>query len=82
MTKIQTLDINHLYPQINCPICANNSKKILEIETINPQSNDIVELLNCFHCYHWWHNPMPSEKYLMELYSKDNEFVTGGVLHN
>lgn len=82
MIKIQTLDKSQIYSQVKCPICENNSKKIFEIETINSQSNDIVELLECLNCFHWYHNPMPSEKYLMELYSKDNEFVTGGVLHN
>lgn len=53
MAKIQTLDKSQMYLQIKCPICLNNSKKILDIETINPKSNEKVELLKCLNCFHW-----------------------------
>ena len=76
------IDKEKSYLQIKCPICTCNSKEILNIKTINPLSNQKVKLLECLNCFHWWHSPIPTDEYLNELYSEDNEFVTGGVLHN
>ena len=65
-----------------CPICSFKSKEILVVKTINNLSNEEVRLLECLDCSHWWHSPMPSDDYLIHLYSNDDFFVTGGVVHS
>jgi 2-polyprenyl-3-methyl-5-hydroxy-6-metoxy-1,4-benzoquinol methylase len=65
----------NFHEQLTCPICSCDSKLIDKVATINPVSALNLELRECVTCRHWWHNPMPSQKYLSSLYENSSEFV-------
>lgn len=60
---------------IECPICGHNSKRVCRIKTINPDSDILVDVLECLSCRHWWHNPVPSQEDLLEMYAAASPFV-------
>ena len=72
---VEKLDVDQLQVFENCPACAGQSKRLLRMPTINPKSRDELELHECLSCGHWWHSPLPTQKYLSKLYSEDSEFV-------
>ncbi|MCL4377359.1 MAG: class I SAM-dependent methyltransferase [Actinobacteria bacterium] len=76
---MDSLDKTKLHEAFLCPICNENSKIIDSVPTINPNSDDKVNLRECIKCKHWWIDPMPTQKYLSYLYSLGSEFV---VSHN
>jgi hypothetical protein len=61
----------------NCPICDVRGGVIASVPTINPDSNDLVELLACPACGHWWHSPIPDQSTLLALYESASRFVVG-----
>lgn len=71
----ESLDSKFLISAERCPVCGGRSKQLLDIPTINPNSNDRVALMECKDCIHWWHNPLVNQKYLLNLYAADSEFV-------
>ena len=61
---------------MTCPICSAASVLVAEgIHTINPGSNWVLELRECTNCAHWWHNPMPEQAHLNQLYQTASPFV-------
>jgi len=72
---MESLDKNFLKEILNCPICEGISKKIDVVKTINPKSQDTLDLMQCQNCGHWWISPLPSQDYLLKLYEDGSEFV-------
>ena len=73
---MEELKKDQLYNLENCPICKSTSKLIDIVKTINPNSNETLNLRECKYCEHWWIDPMPKQNYLIELYRKCSEFIT------
>lgn len=73
---MEELKKDQLYNLENCPICKSTSKLIDIVKTINPNSNETLNLRECKYCKHWWIGPMPKQNYLIELYRKCSEFIT------
>ena len=74
---MEYLDKNELIFLDYCPIC--NSKDIKKIggkNTININSEELVSLVECGNCKHWFISPVPIQKYLNNLYRIGSEFVT------
>lgn len=66
----------NLMPVATCPICSATSVLVADgIRTINPESSLVVELRECINCAHWWHNPMPDQARLNQLYQMASPFV-------
>ncbi|MCL4385565.1 MAG: class I SAM-dependent methyltransferase [Actinobacteria bacterium] len=73
---MEYLDKNELDYLNYCPICnSKNIKKIGEKNTININSKEIVSLIECNNCKHWFISPLPNQKYLNNLYKVGSEFV-------
>lgn len=58
-----------------CPICGNKSSIIDKVKTINPESDDTVDLRKCSACDHWWIDPLPKQEYLSRLYADNSLFA-------
>ncbi|MFA5997323.1 MAG: class I SAM-dependent methyltransferase [Candidatus Paceibacterota bacterium] len=69
-----TIDEN-LIDQDTCPVCGGDGIVIDTINTINPSSNKKIDLVECALCKHWWHNKLPNQKLLNDLYQSGSEYV-------
>jgi hypothetical protein len=58
-----------------CPICSGNSTLVAIVPTSKSETGHTVELRSCKICGHWWHNPMPSQGDLLEMYRIRSPFV-------
>jgi hypothetical protein len=58
-----------------CPICKSSSKQIDSVKTINPNSELLVNLLECDICKHWFIEEAPSQEELSTMYSSNSEYV-------
>jgi SAM-dependent methyltransferase len=45
------------------------------VNTINPNSKEVLALRECRNCRHWWHDPLPRQEYLSSLYEDASAFV-------
>ena len=73
---MEYLDKKELKLLENCPICnSKNIKKIGDKNTININSEEMVSLVECSNCGHWFILPMPNQRYLNNLYKIGSEFV-------
>lgn len=73
----ETLDDARIISQNKCPVCDGHASLISNMKTINPHSNETVDLMTCKLCAHWFHSPLPKQDYLMELYGEGSKFVAG-----
>jgi hypothetical protein len=64
-----------LEEKVFCPICSGGSTLMALVPNINLKIEDRVELRSCNVCNHWWHNPIPSQDDLLELYRISSPFV-------
>jgi 2-polyprenyl-3-methyl-5-hydroxy-6-metoxy-1,4-benzoquinol methylase len=60
-----------------CPICDGNSDYQFLVQTINPNTNEKVEVRICAQCRHRWINPLPPQKQLNQLYRTASLNVIG-----
>lgn len=72
---MKTVFENNWHMVLSCPICGGDSILIERVKTINPGSEVEVDLRECISCKHWWHSPLPRQKYLSDLYETASEFV-------
>ena len=71
----EVLDKKRLSEATRCPICTGVSKLIDTVNTINPNSKEVLDLRECRNCRHWWHDPLPRQEYLSSLYENASAFV-------
>lgn len=72
---MEILEVSQLVQAPLCPICGGQSKSLLRMPTINPNSEERVALRECLVCRHWWHDPLVRQEYLSKLYKNDSAFV-------
>lgn len=72
---MEKLNINKLIPRNFCPICGGNYIVRDNVKTINPNAFEILNLKECVKCKHWWIDPLPTQSYLMNLQSKNSEYI-------
>lgn len=73
---MDSLDKKNIFTLNNCPLCNAESKVLEKVKTINPNSNEILNLRECLSCQHWWIDPIPRQSYLSKLYEVSSEFIT------
>ena len=71
---------NNLIKTKKCPIC--QKKEFIDLGKINIGHSDLrnlLHLLECKYCEHWFYSKMPTEKYLNHLYTSHSPYIFGHI---
>jgi 2-polyprenyl-6-hydroxyphenyl methylase / 3-demethylubiquinone-9 3-methyltransferase len=73
--KSCALDPKRLMEQSACPVCGGSSSVIDTVVTIDPLAEERPKLRRCVVCRHLFHDPIPRQELLSELYESGSPLV-------
>jgi hypothetical protein len=69
------MDRQRLVVQTDCPVCGGAAPVVATVRTIDSHSEDRLKLRRCAACRHLFHDPIPAQDLLSELYAAGSPLV-------